>query len=278
MAEIFPRITYDDDGVLELAQSSKSMSQHTEQSLEAIENYPDFLITEKGDDVSVKLSIRERLSRMTDADRYGNPDFGRIIDQINPFIYFDHDETRDGVFSLDILTRNGVVGIVYPHLQRWMNTDLFTSKVGRSINDALIEPFGARQKTLLDKEYRYKRYSDGVSAGVDPMSVSVSLRDDEFGVSLSGSNGRTEEHRIRWRWPNITTIGNCACWGVTGEDREWLYIEQGSTRLYKMSTHNVDGPIQSLSLVLGMARMAFYASKYDGSEDILESPCLEVSE
>ena len=97
-------------------------------------------------------------------------------------------------------------------------------------------------------------------------------RREQFGVHVYDDSGesRTNEYvEVAWNWMDLSTIGDCACWGVAGDDRGWVDISPETNRLYEMGPHNVDYALQSLSLVLGAATLAFATAQYEGKEDIL---------
>lgn len=275
MPEIYPRITYSPEGILELNQFKKSDGNFkystTEHTLETISVDSRCQVRESEDEISVQMDVRGVLESINDDSRYGSPEFGRIIEQLAPLAYFDYEDKRDGVFSLDWWGNNGATGVVYAHLQRWMNTDLFTEEVARGIYDAMAEPYGQSVKERIPEWFNYRKYSNGVSAGDGGMSINVALLRDEFCITPIGDETDNETVTVKWKWPNLSTVGSCACWGVDGNDRADLLLDLQTSRLYEMHPHNVDAPIQSLSLVLGMARMAFEATKYDGNEDIFRN-------
>lgn len=274
MPEIYPKITYSPEGVLQLYHSKNSdgsLYPRAEKSLEVLMSDSSSEIVETDANLSIRMDVRGILENIDDKSRYGSSEYKRIINQLEDFASFDFDDPRDGVFSLDWWGSNGATGVVYPHLQRWMNSGSFTEEVARGVFDAMVEPYGKSEKKELNKFYEYKVYSNGIVSGLGGMSVSATLRNDEFGITQLGDGVGVEKGTVEWSWANLSTVGSCACWGVDGDDRRDIILESDSTRLYEMQPHNVDAPIQSLSLALGMARIAYEASYYQGQEDIFQN-------
>lgn len=110
--------------------------------------------------------------------------------------------------------------------------------------------------------------TDGSSAQCDSYMFRAVSKLEPFGVYEDASGRRG---KVAWNWIDLSTIGNCACWGVDGEKRGRIYIRDESTRLYEMGPHNVDSSVQSLSLVLGAAALAYRAAMYKGTEGILDN-------
>ncbi|MBP7769166.1 hypothetical protein KA075_01585 [Candidatus Saccharibacteria bacterium] len=265
MPEVKPRIAYSDDGILTLRRSTAYSSlSGVDKSLEGISRQRDHLIRESDGGITVDADIKSIL-RQKEGPR-------KVIDLLGPFACFDAGDSEDGIFSLDWWGYDGAGGVVYPHLQRWMNTDLLTEDLARKIYDAMAEPFDRQTKKMLNRGFSYTADDRGISAGNGGMSVNLALHNDRFGLERSVlADGSSEYGEVNWRWPGFGTVGSCACWGVDGTDRERVDVSPGVQRLYTMPPHNVDVPAQSLSLVLGMARMASAASEYSGTEDILEN-------
>jgi hypothetical protein len=51
-------------------------------------------------------------------------------------------------------------------------------------------------------------------------------------------------------------------------DRDHLYIEGNTPRLYELHPHNVDGSLQALSHILSMGVLAQAAAEHVGSEEL----------
>lgn len=88
MPEIYPRITYSPEGILELNQFKNSdgnfLYSTTEQTLETISVDSRCQVRESETEISVQFDVKGVLDSINDDSRYGNPEFGRIIEQLAP--------------------------------------------------------------------------------------------------------------------------------------------------------------------------------------------------
>ena len=111
--------------------------------------------------------------------------------------------------------------------------------------------------------------SEVASTGIGNFRLVV--RREEFHVDKREETPHatsTREGKVNWRWLDMTTFGDCACWGVVWEERAHMIVVPTTLRLYEMTPHNIDSARQSLSLMLGLGALVHYAAKYEGREDI----------
>lgn len=190
----------------------------------------------------------------------------------NDLIDFHPQDGIDRVAGIDGIYDRGAAVTINQHFQRWLESPgAFSEELARRAVEAMAMPFEAElTKNLLGKEYRYVEYTDGgYFAGADAM-FGIVIRRDEFGLHRVSDDPevRSESADVNWYWTNISTIGNCACWGTDGIERGHLYIEGESKRLYELVPHNVDYSLQAISQVLALGVMTHAASQYEGQEDI----------
>ena len=129
-------------------------------------------------------------------------------------------------------------------------------------------PFGEEYLGKVRKDFTY--HCDWASASLFELGLPAgSMRDfilSESKVTDKAFVSRTGE--VEWNWVDLRTLGSCACWGVDGNERTRLRIDNSSLRLYEMQPHNVDYSHQSLSLALGSGALAYKAVEYEGREDV----------
>lgn len=272
MREIAPRITYSPEGILELHRTvdeeTRENSSFLNRRIEMVSNNPGYEVVEDGSEITVRVNIKEELG---EADSYfQNPQADKIIENLNIFTYFDYTDKRDGVFSIDSWYKNGADGKIYPQFQRWLNNGGLSDEVARECIRAMVLPFDKATKAEVEKDYTYASQSN--SSVAESHILRVVSRREEFRISKFVLDQEIPGYRngsVEWNWIDITTIGGCACWGPSGEERDSVMITPDFNHLYIMKPHNVDTAVQSLSLVLGMASLAYRAALYEGTEDIL---------
>lgn len=274
MPEIYPRITYSPEGFLELHKdfAEETSQEHVDRIFEPVAASDDYVLSQRDGEYVVQTHIPSLLPAKDYDPLETQQRLGKAIKDLSAFTFADPFDMRDYVFDLEFWSQHGARGVVYPHMQRWLNADLLDEDIGRQVFDAMLLPFHPDIQEVLRKEFEYRAYGREVSSGVGGLSVNFWLRVGRFDVTrLVEVDGepKYQTGTVDWHWPNLSTIGSCACWGVDGMDRSDVYLHPDMARLYEMQPHNIDGPLQSLSLVLGMGRLAYEAANYDGEEDIL---------
>lgn len=277
MIEISPRITYSPEGVLELHKNFEARDEKVEARYSKLKDDMDTIagceVSEEGDETIVRVEIGEVVSHDTEPD-FHSQRTKKLIENLTHFTYFGYDEVKDGVFSLEFLSDLGTSGVVYPQFQRWLNSEGSISEdVAKRCIDAMAYPLGTDQRRQAKRDFSYRTDGKSVAAGVGGFTYGILSPRDDFGVSRLAETAEGmayENGKVSWNNLSLSTLGSCACWGASGDERDRVYIHpEVTSRLYEMQTHNVDNAEQSLSLVLGAATLAYEAAKYTGTEDIL---------
>ncbi|HEV2412196.1 MAG TPA: hypothetical protein VGS28_00085 [Candidatus Saccharimonadales bacterium] len=155
-------------------------------------------------------------------------------------------------------------GAVYPHFQRWLTATNIGEDAARHCISAMALPFGPEQHNNAVRSFGYAPgigRSEHLGVSAQPGSFHFTREpgaDDDF-IAVEGD--------VVWRWPQLQTLGNCACWGINGREGLWIGPETGDA-LYRLDGHNIDTPKQALSILLGGAALADAASRYEGEEDV----------
>lgn len=179
---------------------------------------------------------------------------------LDPYLDDPHtdDTTIDRVVNLSNSLTHEVS--VNHHFQRWAETeDPLGGTVGKCAVRAMALPF----KIDLDPEKDIVTYNFGHAHTIRGGDFSIDLRDHQFDVKQD-----TKKGTINLRRPLITTMGTNATWFTSGS--ETINVADNPT-LYGINRHNHDTPKQTLSVLLGMASLAFYAAKYEGRENLLDN-------
>lgn len=276
MSELSPQITYSPEGVLEVRRTLDEdikdevvvFSAHKER----IDTLPGYEVIEEGLDTVVRVDV-SKVTRSARELNFRNPSAERLIQNLRRFTGFvGYEDATDHVFSLDYWADYGSGGVIYPQFQRWLNAGGLDENIARECVNAMAYPFGAEARKQAKKDFSYKTDGESAAAGVGGFTFGVISRREDFGISTYDEMGEEPVHKygkVAWNWVDLSTIGNCACWGAGWQERELVYIRPESNRLYEMGPHNVDFAVQSLSLVLGAATLAYEATRYSGNEDIL---------
>lgn len=272
MSEIHPQITYDDEGVFgfrrtEYAEPEKTSRQ--EAVLEEFDKKYDIEISKTDAGDWITLSLKDELEPyfgFLNAEHQAIEGFIGDVRQITGL--FNERDGTDRVLGFELWDKHGARVAVYDQFQRFINSNVSRSEeTFRSVLEAMAMPFGQEiAKKYLD-EFEYRGDYEA-SAGLAFYIKAFNDRFEytEFQQTQDEQIERTG--RVKWNWVNIATLGNCACMGVDAGGRGDLYRDENNpSRLYNIEPHNVDFSRQSLSLVLGHARLADEATKYPGRED-----------
>ena len=172
----------------------------------------------------------------------------------------------DRVMGLSSWFDRGARASIFPKFQRWLNSgNLDDETVARETFEAMATPFGDEYVNKARSDYQdwaggHSAWSFAIAAVPATFGLERVERTDETYTETRG--------QVKWANLNMRTLGDCACWGVTGEKRSHILVESGKKELYPMIPHNWDYARQSLSLVLGIGVLARCASRYQGQEDI----------
>lgn len=272
MPEIMPRITYSPEGELEVNTcfyDDPVIRQKQEQYLESLEDRWLADVDETETDVCISLDVERSLG-----DHFGwggnRQELTDFLVTLRALLPFEPGGSIDHVVGLQGLSSHGATALIYPQFQRWLDAKGLEEETARRVIESMALPFGAEYVQKASRDFRHY----GSFASAHALNVAVMSKESDFGNFRVEKIEETEESFIeksgsaRWSWVDLHTRGECACWGVNGNERERLHLSS-SPRLYKMTPHNIDMPMQSLSLVLGIGAMAHKASGYEGEEDVL---------
>lgn len=236
---------------------------------ELLDCMPGITVEEGSQDITLHVDL-ERVLPQTEDTPTMNEKVGNFLSNVRSFIYFDYDDARDGVLSLAYWGDRGAGANIHDQFQRWLNVDAIDEVLGHHTLRAMAYPFNADMRDYVRKDWTYNKSLNATQVGIGGFTFGLVVRNDEFGINEYGDDGE-RYGRVMWRWLDLSTIGSCACWGVSGTERDRLLVGEGRNYLYDMQPHNVDGPVQSLSLVLGAATLAYSAAQYEGREDVLST-------
>ena len=269
MSELVPQFTYSPEGVFNI-RTTMLPGIPDDNSGRRQEWHVDRLVEDFGADASIAdtlltidVDIAESLGQYF--NNSGDPDienFLRIVDKILPL--FPQDQI-DRVVGLENLWGRNANGIVYPRFQAYLNEVGLDENATKEGIAAMALPFGKDMVMEANKDFKvYANTAQG-------RSFRFALIDDDFGLTRLEETEETvivSTGEASWNWLDISTLGDCACWGAVWTEREDVVVEDGSKRLYEMSVHNIDFARQALSLVLGIGSLTLHAASFDGDSDI----------
>ena len=226
------------------------------------------LLAESNGVVSITVDVEKRF-RDSFHNR-GDPDISAFLRQLNSILPFHPEDSVDRVYSLDFLHELGATGVINHHFQRWLNAGGLTEDVARHSAIAMTLPFGNDITGRAKKGFDYFGDDNGQMATAYSSRIVAANEEFKLWKSEDTEDAHVEQAgKVVWRNLNISTLGDCACWGATGEEREHVRAQPPTKRLYEMTPHNVDYARASLSLVLGIGALTYHATQYDGQEDVL---------
>lgn len=272
--ELAPRFTYSPDGILELRRQFDGLD-YTGRLFdirELLDCTPGYSVHEEAVDSVVQVEV-DRVLKTDDHISLDSENAMVLLNNLSLFLYFDYEEKRDGIVCLDFWSKHGAEAIIFPHFQRWLNARGLDENASRNCIKAMAYPLGKRAQKEALKEFRFFTDNSHSGTGLNGLSLGVISVKEKFEVSRFEENDgsfRSENGSVFWNNVTLNTLGSCACWGVSGEERSHLLITSDTTRLYEMSPHNVDYAGQSVSLALGIGSLAYDATRYTGEEDIFE--------
>lgn len=284
MLELSPRITFSPDKILELRRTLdpelKKESPIWNKKVEELSGLPGYSVTDTESDTIIQVKVDEVIDEPEEENEFYSPTALKLIQNLSLFTYFDYDDPREGVFSLDSWGTRGASGNIHAHFQRWLNAGGFSEDVASSALTAMALPYSQQTRERAKEDFLYQVNGRFVRAGLGGFDLGITNNFSDFGIALDVGEDDTPEYRegkTEWNWLNFTTIGNCACWGPDWTSRGDIYIRAWNNRLYDFGPHNVDTEVQSLSLVLGAARLAYHSAQYEGTEDILADVVWETT-
>lgn len=268
MLDIQPHVTYSPEGVL-------TIRTNFEQNLAALrrrERVLGRLDDQNGvsvdDDGSIHTDVAAALG-----DHFGDYESPELYDYLSDVGKVSTDirtDARDRVLSANYLNPYGFKAAVYPHFQRWLNTQVTLDEtVARETLTAMAAPFGPPNEFRDAPDIKIRNHQ--AKAGL----FALILSSEEFKVrSVDDTDEELLDERatVHWNSVSLTTYGSETDIGLTPVDRERVRVTPAwnQTRLYEMKPRDVYFPVQTLSLLLGVGVLAYRAARYEGREDILD--------
>lgn len=276
MTELSPRVTYSPDGILELRRTftEDASVEYRERVIGRVASRPGYLLQQEGEDLHLSVELAAVIDVHGDIDprTKDKADVIALIENLAGFGDVEYEDHRDGVASLDMWTEHGATGVIRPQFQRWLMAGGLDEDTSRAAIRAMALPFGDEMSRTLLHGFRFVNDGDSIGAMTSNW-LQVAQYRDSFTISRSIEKDTTVEYSngtVLWPYIDFTTMGNCACWGNSGTEREAHISSERGTRLYTLSPHNIDRAVESLSVVLGLGALAYKAKQYDGTEDIFE--------
>ncbi len=270
MSEATPQFVYGPDGVLKVhidyeedAAYEGALRKGQEKAVNSLGEHKGVAVEEGVDSALASIDVQEALG--SSFNNHGDDKILNLLKPLSSALPYHPEEPIDRVLSMDTITTHGTFVGVFPQLQRWLNAEGVTEETARDTVVAMATPFG---KSIVNKAVKdFKQRGGGASA----WAFGVSVHPDNFGLRMEEVTPETlieTEGEVRWNWVTISTLGECACLGVNGDDRRNITIRPEVGRLYQMTPHNVDFARQILSHLLGLGVLAQKATEYEGQEDI----------
>lgn len=197
--------------------------------------------------------------------------FLRTIQRLLPYHLADG---IDHVFTLDSVTEHGLSGLLFPQMQRWLLAGGLTEEVAAEATNAMALPFSKDVQRRVRLRQNYQSVSIG--QGVEAHCMTIVAKDSTFSVMRERQDipdydepemNPTQYGNVVWRNLSMSTLGNCACWGVEGMELGHPPLLEYD-HLYEMGPHNVDFARQAVSHLLGAAVLSRHAAAYQGREDV----------
>jgi hypothetical protein len=288
MNTIRPQVTYSPEGELTVVtglndgyrdegdneDTKQLIAAFRAEQLENLSSYSGVAVKEFHDDVvEIRIPVEQSLGHAFNIG--GDPEIAGFLKLVNDILPYYPRDDFDRVVALEFLGSRGASGVINEHMQRWLNSGEISEEAARSCIEAMslpiMPPKELQEFVDVKKDFRFSRYSSGVAADTG-MIFGLRIKQDKFTVHKIDIDEDSVNEQIgdaTWGNIDLNTLGNCACWGVSGENRSFMNIDRNvPQRLYQMDPHNVDTARQSLSLVLGIGSLAYYAALYQGDEDI----------
>lgn len=217
---------------------------------------------------NINIEVVQRFEHSFDNE--GDPDILRFFMHLNRILPSYAEDLTDRVVNLNSITERGINGVINHQFQRWLNAHGVNETVARESALAMAIPFGADVQKKTKKDFHY--FQDADLEYFDAFGSRLAVKPEKFGlIKYEDTDTLTLEStgEVTWRNMDISTLGDCACWGAAYADRQRIFLNNDTKAIYDMYTHNIDFARQSLSLILGVGALAYHASKYEGQEDIL---------
>jgi len=267
-----PQFIFVPEGELILSTSTQSEYPESEQAdpikvvaLDKLGAMPGVNTIESNTSLTAHVDIKECLGNSF--NNRGDQKISEFFQIVRALLPGWIEDDTDRVLGVNLLNDRGLNIEVNEHFQRWLNHRGFSEEVARDTVRSMALPFGKENLNRIKKDFEYHAI-DGIGEMVEAGSFRTIVRTSEFGLMKEDSES-FKQSTVKWRNTDMSTIGNCACLGVDASQREEVLIQDGVKQLYEMSPHNTEFARQSLSLFLGLGTMAYHATQYNGTEDIL---------
>lgn len=277
MTEVTPSISYSPEGIFEarIFLDEDDVASQMSDAVRELGVGPGYEVTVSAQELHFRVAMPVLLGDSPNGE-LSDEDARTFIKAAQLFGGFNSDGSKDEVVSLEYVMPGGLTLYVHPHFQRWLNDPgLAEEQSARACIDAMASVFGAEIHANTMQSMRYdpaRRMGSDSNAGGDFMGFTVASGLDNFRVSeaVLTPDGVTARHgQVSWQNLRLSTLGNCACMGIDGSDREiYTGSDVGHPGLYRWNSHNVDSAVQAASLLLGAASLAHTAGQYAGREDI----------
>ncbi len=267
MIEILPQFVYTPNGVLSLRTEFHEDPNIQIRQLKILEHLAESPGTIVDGSNTVHVNVKQALGSNFGYTREGA--VGDFLSTIGRVLPGYPTNPLDRVVSPQWVSPEGLSAVVYTHFQRWLNTQSpLDEHVAREAVLAMAVPFGK------EKEREAKRDFQMFGRAASATFFDVKVFDDRFGISAieeTEDGHEVKAGRVTWNWVDLSTLGSCACFGVTGDERQRINVSTDAHLpwLYEMTPHNIDFPQQTLSLLLGIGALSYRAAQYAGQEDIL---------
>jgi hypothetical protein len=268
MSERSPQLSYSPDGMLHIQASTVSNPPPVQKQLEKLDAMTGISVdSANGIEVDVRAAFGSEFKLTKPVQN-----ISRFLNTLGRILPSDPDSSGDYVLHTPYLGVGGFNATVYPHFERWLQSpDPLTETVAKETLAAMALPFGLIYESSVQRQFKLR-----ATRQAEASQFSVTIFTDRFSLySIQSTPAEFVETvgSVDWNWVQLSTLGNCACIGVQSEDRHLINVSETSqTRkrwLYEMKPHNVDSPKRTLSQLLGVGTLAYHATLYDGSEDIL---------
>lgn len=268
MSEVRPNFTYDGESdILHINSTLDEEPAVATKQLEGVgqlESLGGVMIEQQANQVNVDIEIVKSLGKYF--NNYGDTALTEAIRNINAILFSDPQGMTDRVVGMTSWHYIGAHASIFPQFQRWLNSSQLSDEEVRQAIIAMTLPFGEDQTQKAKDDF-----TDLGRGGYTAWSYRVAVRSETFGLHKQEETDDSfvvTDGRVAWNSIDLSTLGDCACWGPTGEERNRIHLRPDSSKLYDLSPHNWDFARQSLSLVLGLGSLAYHASRHEGREDI----------
>lgn len=262
MAEVIPRISYSQEGLLVVRSLQGNVESATADAIASNREGYGVAVSDSALSVSVEMPA---LFRNGPDGGLSEPDAIDLIDTVALVAGFEM-ASSDGVLSVESIAHDKLSLFVHPHFQRWLNAAALSEEVAKTCVRAMASVGGAGWPGWVMENQRYGSDVDGY----DFADFSVSSVQSGFLIResvLAGEEIEFRSGRAQWRSLRLATFGEYVLDVDESEREVHAGREKVHPGLYRLQSHNL-GPIEAVSFLLGAASLADTARQYAGREDI----------